>query len=273
MKSFRLFLTEGSIPGEKRGPYQDTKVMITKLSDKDIKKAGSVILKGWSAKGGVNKSAVSSELKRRKDKESGPDETGADEISLNPQEVEKNKQDFFDMKDELENELPDGIEIEDSPEPEITVNNKKEMKWRRKQEKYDKAKEKWEEKKEKYFSIIDPESKLGKMLTSYFEAEPAPFPGLENEVTTMIDALEKYDDWYTGRKVTKYSKKSADAGERAAQAAKDAEEKAQREREKREKREEKRRKKAEKEANKNKNEDYRGIGNTIRDIFFGLDNE
>ena len=55
------FVSESPTPGEKRGDYENTKLMKKKMSPEDAKKAGSEVLKKVVARGGAGAAAAASE--------------------------------------------------------------------------------------------------------------------------------------------------------------------------------------------------------------------
>lgn len=273
MKRFSSFLSEGSIPGVKRGSYDNTKVMTTKIPDKDIRKANTEVLRSWSKRGGPNVSAAKAEIKDRTtskketDKNASTESEGDKEVTLTVKQAQDNRKSFVDDVKSLEKEMDMDISLSDS---EITPDDKEELKFRKQEEKYKKAKEKWEKNKEKYFNIIDRESRLGKLLTTFFEAEPAPFPGMEGDLVTIMGALEKYYQNRAERKVSKFGKKETKASEKAEKASKEAREKAEKEREERKKREEDRKEEEEKrkkEQEKTEEQVYKGMYNTIKEVW------
>lgn len=245
--------------------------MTTKISDKDIRKANTEVLRSWSKRGGPNTSAAKAEIKDRttSKKETDKDSSAESdkEVTLTTKQAQDNKKSFVDDVKSLEKEMDMDISLSDS---EITPDDKEELKFRKQEEKYRKAKEKWEKNKDKYFNIIDRDSRLGKLLTTFFEAEPAPFPGMEGDLVSVMGALEKYYQNKAERKVSKSGKKETEASEKAEKASKEAREKAEKEREERKKREEDRKKEEEernKEQEKTEEQVYKGMYNTIKEVW------
>ncbi len=260
------FVSESPTPGEKRGDYENTKLMKKKMSPQDAKKAGSDVLKKIVARGGAAAASASKELAARDEKtpEKGSDDPAddpknkeqeaeddketkdteepkdgeetkddeepkdgeetkdgeeSDEVDLTPEQAKKNETDFKDASDSAMSDVMGelGIKDDDSGESDTEEppedSDKKALKYKKDAEKAKRNKELGEKIKEKMGEFA--ETKAGKALLAFMEAEPSPFPGMEdskaNTLSKIKDMLDKgLDGW-----IEKQGEKETESGEKS----------------------------------------------------------